>query len=119
MGQEPTVQERSNFVAERLVDHMKEDRPVIVQRMWSSFAGDVITKYSFGFHDNHLASEDFRACFHEAFLALSEFGHLVLQYPWIGKFMQSLPDSVSGAMDKELAKLLKLQRVCYAFSSYL
>ncbi|KAF2434308.1 cytochrome P450, variant [Tothia fuscella] len=110
MAQEPTVQEKSNYLCDRLVEYMEKDKFINVARMWSSFAGDVITRYSFGFDDNHLGSEDFKACFHDAFLALSEFGHLSLQYPSLGTLMAALPDSISGAMDRELAKLLKLQR---------
>jgi hypothetical protein len=51
--------------------------------MWSAFACDVVTTYAFGYNNDQVGSEDFKDNLHEAFLALSEFGHLALQFPWI------------------------------------
>lgn len=55
----------------------------MISKAWNAYAGDVITQYSFGFNYNHLGSDDFEKSFHDAFMAVSEFGHLTLQFPWM------------------------------------
>jgi hypothetical protein len=63
------------------VEYQKRDTIIPAQKMWSAFACDVVTEYAFGFHYNQLASEDFHDVLHQPFLAVSEFGHLALQFP--------------------------------------
>lgn len=50
---------------------------------FSAFAGDVITQYALGMCYDHLDSPGFTESFHEAFMAVSEFGHVALQFPWV------------------------------------
>jgi hypothetical protein len=77
------VQERMDFLSKRLALSNKEDRVVAIQWMWSAFACDVVTEYAFGFHYDQCGSEGFADNFHEPFLAVSEFGHIALQFPWM------------------------------------
>jgi len=60
-----------------------EDRPLVISRAWSAYAGDIVTQYSFGFNYHNVDIDDFKEPFNDAFLAVSEFGHIALQFPWI------------------------------------
>ena len=54
-----------------------------MHKVWDAYATDMITQYSFGFNYGHMESEGFQKSFHDAFMAVSEFGHIALQMPWI------------------------------------
>lgn len=77
------MQERIGAVCQKIAGYQKEERVIKLQYMWSAYACDVITTYAFGYNNDQVGSEDFKDNLHEGFLALSEFGHLALQFPWI------------------------------------
>lgn len=81
--------------------------------MWDAYSGDVIMEYSFGFSYENLESEDFMETFHEAFLALSEFGGLGCQFPIMGPIMESLPDFLVRIMSPPLDRVLTLLKVSW------
>lgn len=70
-------------IAQRVVKYRDDDRILAIDRVWDAYATDMVTQYSFGFTYGHLESEDFKKSFKEAFMAVSEFGHIALQWPWI------------------------------------
>lgn len=55
---------------------------MVLSEAFPAFAGDVITEYAFGICYNHLDSPDFSDSFHAAFMAVGEFGHVAVQFPW-------------------------------------
>ena len=54
---------------------------LVLSNVFNAYAGDVITEYCFGFCYKHLESPGFKENFHRAFMAVSAFGHLALQFP--------------------------------------
>jgi hypothetical protein len=93
---------------------MKEAGEILnLQNFFDAFSGDVITEYSFGFSRDNLLSEGFNDTFHDAFLAVSQFGHFALQFPYIAAFLDKLPHSWVKSMNPPLAKLLDLQVVSF------
>ncbi len=78
---------------------------------FAAYSGDVITQYSFGFSYDHLQSDGFRENLHPAFMAVSEFGHVTLQFPWVKPVLDALPESMIKSMNPPLEKLLQLQKV--------
>ena len=54
---------------------------LVLSNAFNAYTGDVITEYCFGFCYDHLSSPGFKDNFHPAFMAVSAFGHLALQYP--------------------------------------
>jgi hypothetical protein len=70
-------------VCSKIAKYKENEEVIKLQYMWSAFACDVVTTYAFGYNNDQVGSEDFRDNLHDAFLALSEFGHLALQFPWI------------------------------------
>ncbi|KAF2207819.1 hypothetical protein CERZMDRAFT_114988 [Cercospora zeae-maydis SCOH1-5] len=77
---------------------------------FSAYAGDVVTNYCFGFDYDHLSLDGFTDSFHDAFMAVSAFGHVALQFPWMHSLLNRLPDSWNAAMNPPLAKLIVLQK---------
>ena len=67
-----------------------EDKPVPMHKVWDAYATDMITQYSFGFNYGHMESDGFNKSFHDAFMAVSEFGHIALQMPWITPVSSSI-----------------------------
>ncbi|KAI5357965.1 putative cytochrome P450 [Septoria linicola] len=81
-----------------------------ITEAFSAFAGDVVTNYCFGYDYDHLSLDGFTDSFHDAFMAVSAFGHVALQFPWMHSLLNRLPDSWNAAMNPPLAKLLALQK---------
>ena len=50
---------------------------------YAAFAGDVITEYAFGIGNDHLDLLDFRGSFYDAYMAMGEFWHVAVMFPWI------------------------------------
>jgi len=83
---------------------------LVLSNAFSAYAGDVITEYCFGFCYNHLESLEFKDNFHPAFMAVSAFGHLALQYPLMHPIMNAFPSSVTEKLTPDLHMLLVLQK---------
>jgi len=77
------VREQVDYFCARIIEYKTDGRILPINKIWNAFAGDVITQYSFGFSYKHLQSVGFKETFHDAFMAVSEFGHIALQFPWI------------------------------------
>lgn len=80
---EPFIQQSVRELIQKIAGYKDEDRVLAIDRVWDAYATDMITQYSFGFTYKHMQSEDFLKTFKNAFLAVSEFGHIALQWPWI------------------------------------
>jgi hypothetical protein len=107
------VQSKIEYACSKILEHKENDKVTNLARMWDAYSGDVITEYSFGFSYNNLHSEDFESTFHDAFLALTEFGLLACQFPIMGPIMQSLPDWFVRLTNPPLGKVLNLIRVSF------
>ncbi|KAK4631699.1 Cytochrome P450 monooxygenase sdnE [Fulvia fulva] len=107
---EPEVQKKLDIFCNGLRRFKKTGSVCKISEAFSAFAGDVVTQYSFGFDYDHLGLEGFTDSFHDAFMAVSGFGHVALQFPWMHGLLNSLPDEWNKAMNPPLAKLLDLQK---------
>lgn len=122
------IRKKVDLVCSQLSRHKDSGEVLAINDVWSAFAGDVITEYSFGLCYNHLESSGCKENFHDAFMAVSEFGHVALQFPWVHpvslpfhlvrlrmltslKVLNLLPHSITEKMNPPLSMLLKLQRV--------
>ena len=61
---------------------------------FAAFAGDVISRYSFGFSYGQVNNYEtgWSQNFHDAYLSLGAFGHVAVQYPWVNNVNSSLMD---------------------------
>ncbi len=122
------MRKKLDLVCSQLSRCNERGEVIDINNVWSAFAGDVITEYSFGLCYNHLESPGCKDNFHAAFMAVCEFGHVALQFPWVhpvslpfhsvrlrlltsSKVLNLIPDSINEKMNPPLSMLLKLQRV--------
>ena len=83
MDFQPVIREKVRILCKKFAQYKDESRILTLNNAFSAFAGDIICEYSFGFCYHHLESPNFEESFHDAFMAVSEFGHVALQFPWI------------------------------------
>ena len=107
---QPVILEKVRVLCAKIA-HYKENGQVLpIKDAFSAFAGDIICQYCFGFCYDHLESPNFKESFHEAFMAVSAFGHTSLQFPWILPLLNKLPDSLVERMNPPLHMLLVLRK---------
>ena len=80
---EPFVLQKVDHLCEIIAQYKESGQVLAVNDVLNAFAGDVAAEYAFGFNYNHLGSNNFGASFYEAFMAVGEFGNIILQFPWI------------------------------------
>jgi cytochrome P450 len=125
---EPVIRDKVELMVKGITDAKNTGEVLVLSNAFSAFAGDVITEYCFGFCYNHLDSPGFKDNFHLAFMAVSAFGHLAMQFPLmhpvsksdirrlevlvkLSQIMNAFPDSVTEKMTPDLHMLLVLQKV--------
>lgn len=131
---EPVIREKIGLMVKGINEAKNNGEILTLSNALNAFAGDVITEYCFGFCYNHLESPGFKDNFHPAFLAVSAFGHLVMQFPLMHPvsrskvefgcccslipIMNAFPDSMTEKMTPDLHMLLVLQKVHTSPSVY-
>jgi cytochrome P450 len=89
-----------SILCNNIAQYEKNEKVLTISNAWSALAGDVICDYAFGYSYAQLESPDFEESFHEAFMAVSEFGHVALQFPWVNPVSQlSQPQILLSAVD--------------------
>jgi cytochrome P450 len=78
---EPVIREKLELMCKAISDYNETGETLVLSDAFNAYAGDIITQYCFGFSYNHLESPGFKENFHRAFMAVSAFGHLALQFP--------------------------------------
>ena len=78
---EPVIRDKVKLMCKGIAATKQTGDILVLSNAFNAFAGDVITEYCFGFCYNHLESPGFKDNFHPAFMAVSAFGHLALQFP--------------------------------------
>ncbi|PIA99137.1 Trichodiene oxygenase [Cercospora beticola] len=107
---EPVVRKKLDIFCRGLEKFRETGSVCNMTEAFSAYAGDVVTNYCFGYDYDHLSLDGFTDSFHDAFMAVSAFGHVALQFPWMHSLLNRLPDSWNAAMNPPLAKLLVLQK---------
>ena len=85
---QPMIREKLEILCGNIAKFGQDGKVVDMKKAWSAFAGDVVCQYAFGYSYNHLESQDFNEGFHDAFMAVSEFGLLAMQMPWVDQVRQ-------------------------------
>ncbi len=87
---QPVIREKIEILCRQIALFGKDGKVVDMKKAWSAFAGDVICQYAFGYTYNHLESANFAEGFHDAFIAMGEFGMTAMQLPWVAQVSSSL-----------------------------
>ncbi|KAL3422375.1 cytochrome p450 family protein [Phlyctema vagabunda] len=107
---EPVIQKKVELMCNGILKAKGSDQVLVLSNAFNAYAGDVITEYCFGFCYNHLESPGFKDNFHAAFMAVSAFGHLALQFPIMHPIMNAFPDWMTMKMTPDLYMILVLQK---------
>jgi hypothetical protein len=77
------IRQKLQVLCDKLTNYKESGVVLSILDAWGAFAGDIITEYAFGVSYDHLELPNFRGSFHDAFMAMAEFGHLAVMFPWI------------------------------------
>lgn len=77
------IREKLKILCKHIAKYKESGGVFNVLDAYAAFAGDVITEYAFGTGYDHLDLLDFRGSFHDVYMAMSEFSHVALMFPWI------------------------------------
>lgn len=82
---ESVVQDKAKDLCDGIAKYNQSGEPVTISDGFAAFSGDVVVQYSFGFNYDHLKSDGFHENLEPGFMAASETGHLVNQFPIFNK----------------------------------
>ena len=88
----PIVKQKIALMCEGFAQGRAEERIVVLNRAFSAFTGDIITEFAFGKSYNHLQLPDFKEPYHEAFTTMMQLAPIAMQFAWINRLMDSLPE---------------------------
>lgn len=80
---ETVIWEKVELLCKGIATVKESGNILVLSNAFNALAGDVMAEYCFGFGYNHLESTEFSENFHSAFKAVSAFGHVALQFPFI------------------------------------
>ena len=87
----PIVRQKADLLCSKLAENQAKGQVITLSKAWCAFTGDIVTQFAFGKCYDQLESSGFENTFHEAVLASSKMGLLTLQFPWIIRVMNGLP----------------------------
>jgi hypothetical protein len=80
---QPVIRQKLEILCKHLAKYKDSGAILSILDAWGAFTGDIITEYAFGVSYDNLDLPGFRGSFHDAILAMGEFGHLAAMFPWI------------------------------------
>ena len=89
LAQEKLVQGKLELLCEGFERCRSNGIVVSVNDAFAAFGADVISQYSFGFSYGQVEKDGWKENFHSAYIALNEFGHIIVQLPWLNPVMST------------------------------
>ena len=109
---QPVIRKKIDKLCQKIAEFHDKDSEFHWHKAMTAYAGDVISEYSFAKSYDHLDSPNFSETWYEPMHAACESGALTLQFPWLWRLMNSLPDAVVLKLQPLLYMLIRLQQVC-------
>ncbi|KAF2110249.1 cytochrome protein [Lophiotrema nucula] len=107
----PEIQAIADRMCRRLQESFKrEDKPVNLSNMFTSYIADVTTMYSFNRNFDYLGDKNFESPFVQAIKGFKDIAHPCTQFPWLGWFMQQLPEAVVRYLQPPMLSVQDFQR---------
>ncbi|KAF2476092.1 cytochrome P450 [Lindgomyces ingoldianus] len=95
----PQIQTLADRMCRRLVeDFSGQDKPVILNNVFTSFVGDVTTQYSFNRDFKYLEDPNFLSPFTREIRSFLAMVYPCTQFPWLGRLLYTLPDSLVSSV---------------------
>jgi hypothetical protein len=108
---QPVIREKVDKLCKKITEFHEKGCDFHWHKAMTAYAGDVISEYSFARSYDHLDSPGFSETYYEPMHAACEAGALTLQFPWLWRLMNSLPDAIVLKLQPLLYLLKKIQRV--------
>lgn len=100
----PYIVEKSDTLCRKIdEEYCDTGKPLNVSKAFACFSLDVITEYAFGDSFNDLENDDFHSDLTAVMTQLLERVHVVTHFPWLLRFMNSLPVSVQQRLNPGIA----------------
>lgn len=106
---EPLLREKTEILFKRLEEAQETGEPVPLWHAFSALTADIITAYSFPEGYGHLSASDYASEMHEIFTRSSLGSHTIKQFPWLMRFLRSMPESLARKLQPDLAMLIDMQ----------
>ncbi len=108
---QPVIRQKVDKLCQRLTQLYERGAVIHWHTAMTALAGDIISEYSFAKSYDHLDSPDLSESYYMPMHAACESGMLTLQFPWVWRIVNSLPEAVVLKMQPLLYLLIKLQQV--------
>jgi hypothetical protein len=101
-----------NHAFAALTNGKYEVRQVCARQLTNNKSADIASEFAFGNCLDRIRHPTFDPTFHDNCVAGLDLNHLMIQFPFIMKFLESLPDSIALRTDPAYAMFLTEKRVC-------
>ncbi|PVH78516.1 cytochrome protein [Cadophora sp. DSE1049] len=109
---EPLIQENINKLITVFRRCQSTKEPIPLRPAFGALTSDIIAEYCFGVSENYVEAPGFNVMVLETTDVLTDSMHVTVQFQWLPKFLNSLPDTiVVGMFGPGMAKFLELKRI--------
>lgn len=107
----PQLWDKADHVCARLAaDYAgRRNKPVVLDKVFASYAADVATLYSFNRDFGFLDQPNFDSSFLEAVQNLKILAHPCAQFPWLGRLLYAIPEWLIRILQPSVASVLDFQ----------
>ncbi|KAM7183451.1 Cytochrome P450 [Naviculisporaceae sp. PSN 640] len=107
----PRIWDKADRVCARLAAEYagRPNKPVVLDKVFASYAADVATLYSFNRDFGFIERPDFDSSFLEAVQNLKILAHPCAQFPWLGRLLYAIPEWVIRILQPSVACVLDFQ----------
>ncbi|KAL4805094.1 cytochrome P450 [Aspergillus unguis] len=106
----PLINYHMDELCQRLrAEYQGTGRLLAVNDMFGCWIADIIIEYCFERQCTFIGEPEFKSAFVSSVFDMLEPVHWATQFPWMGRVMQMLPDSVLGWLNQQMKNMLDFQ----------
>lgn len=105
------IRKKLNILIDKVDEYKQNKTPATISQGYMAFTEDVIMEYCFAHDYDHLNSPGWEVNLHGPFKAVTISGHMSLQFPWVPKLLDSLPQPLLVKIEPLYALVFGMQRV--------
>jgi cytochrome P450 len=114
---EPLIQDKIDRLVSVFRRYQQTGEVLPMRAAFAALTSDIIADYCFGASENYIEAPGFNAVVLETTDSLTENMHITVQFQWLPRLMDSLPDKiVEGMLGEGMAKFNELKRVSVSAS---
>jgi hypothetical protein len=114
---EPLIQDKIDRLVSVFRRYQQTGEVLPLRAAFAALTSDIIADYCFGASENYIEAPGFNAVVLETTDSLTENMHITVQFQWLPRLMDSLPDKVvEGMLGEGMSKFNELKRVSVSAS---